>query len=168
VELVYRKLTEEDAAAYLALRSEAVETQPRAFGKTPEELREIPAAEIAALLSAKEGFVIGCFDGERLVGTARFVREPSQKERHKGYVRSVYVTPTHLRRGVARSMISAIAREMAADNSFEQLLLCVGTHNTGARALYRSLGFISYGIEPRAMKLESEYVDEEHMVLYLR
>jgi hypothetical protein len=35
-------------------------------------------------------------------------------------------------------------------------------------ALYRKLGFEIYGIEPRALKVGSEYVDETHMVLKIR
>jgi len=34
-----------------------------------------------------------------------------------------------------------------------------------ARSLYRSLGFRSFGIEPRALKVDGSYVDQEHMVL---
>jgi hypothetical protein len=33
--------------------------------------------------------------------------------------------------------------------------------------LYRSLGFESFGVEPRAMRVGDRFYDEEHMVLRL-
>jgi RimJ/RimL family protein N-acetyltransferase len=39
--------------------------------------------------------------------------------------------------------------------------------NAAAQALYRSLGFKSFGIEPRAMRVGDKFYDEEHMVLQL-
>jgi hypothetical protein len=37
-----------------------------------------------------------------------------------------------------------------------------------ARRLYRALGFEVYGYEKHALKVGATYVDEEHMVLWLR
>jgi hypothetical protein len=36
-----------------------------------------------------------------------------------------------------------------------------------ARALYRSLGFVVFGTEPRSLKVGQTYVDEDHMMLRL-
>jgi RimJ/RimL family protein N-acetyltransferase len=46
-------------------------------------------------------------------------------------------------------------------------LLSVVTTNEKAIALYKSLGFITYGMEPKALKLQGQYWDEELMVLAL-
>ena len=34
--------------------------------------------------------------------------------------------------------------------------------------LYRKFGFEVFGTEPRALKMGSEYIDEQHMILMLR
>lgn len=49
----------------------------------------------------------------------------------------------------------------------EQILLSVAVTQTAAVAPYRSLGFASFGREPRALKIGDRYIDEEYMVLQL-
>ena len=164
----FRRLKEEDAAAYWALRLEAVEREPRSFGMTPEEHRRITMDETEALIGQQGSFLMGAFDGEVLVGCARFHREPRIKEWHKGHVRGVYVSATHRGRGVAKTMIAALIADVKKDPGCEQLLLAVGVFNEPARRTYRALGFVPFGVEPRALRAGDEYIDEEHMILDLR
>jgi ribosomal protein S18 acetylase RimI-like enzyme len=166
--LEYRRLNKEDAAAYWALRLEAVEREPRSFGPTPEEHSQITIPEIVALLCSPNSFVMGAFDGEVMTGFARFERESNVKERHKGHVRGVYVAASHRGLGAAKTMIGALIDEVKLDLSIEQLLLAVGIFNAGARKVYTALGFVTFGIEPRALRAGDEYIDEEHMILFLR
>lgn len=164
----FRKLTGDDAAAYWALRLEAVELEPRSFGPTPEEHRQITIEETRAFVERPHSFVMGAFEGLTMIGTARFDREPGIKERHKGHVRGVYVAASHRGKGVAKGMIGALIDEVRNDPSMEQLLLAVGVFNTAARKAYTSLGFVVFGLEPRALRAGDAYVDEEHMILMLR
>jgi RimJ/RimL family protein N-acetyltransferase len=48
-----------------------------------------------------------------------------------------------------------------------QVKLSVNTENEKAAALYRSLGFEVYGREPRAMRVDGRYHDEDLMLLRL-
>jgi ribosomal protein S18 acetylase RimI-like enzyme len=50
-------------------------------------------------------------------------------------------------------------------NGVEQILLSVTATQTAAIELYRSLGFKSFGTEPRALKIGDRVVDEEYMIL---
>ena len=165
--LTYRKLAAADATAYWALRLEALEREPRSFGMTPEEHRSIRITEIAAQILKPGSFFVGAFDGDALVGIARFAREPREKELHKGHIYGVYVTSTHRGQGIAKKLIQTIVTELKQDPTCEQLLLSVGTFNVAARATYLAMGFVPYGIEPRALKEGDEYIDEEHMILRL-
>jgi len=60
------------------------------------------------------------------------------------------------------------ATEIRFLNGSEQVLLSVATTQTAAARLYRSLGFESFGCEPKALKIGDRFVDEEYMVLRLR
>jgi hypothetical protein len=51
------------------------------------------------------------------------------------------------------------------DSSLEQLLLAVATSQHAAKQLYLDFGFESFGREPRALKVGSDYIDEDHMSL---
>jgi ribosomal protein S18 acetylase RimI-like enzyme len=49
----------------------------------------------------------------------------------------------------------------------EQIHLHVVTTNTAAYNLYRSMGFVAYGIEPRALRYEGRDYDTAMMVRVL-
>ena len=50
----------------------------------------------------------------------------------------------------------------------EQLLLTVILPNDAARRLYHAVGFVTFGIDERGLKLGDQYWDEEQMVFHLR
>jgi ribosomal protein S18 acetylase RimI-like enzyme len=47
----------------------------------------------------------------------------------------------------------------------EQVLLSVAATQEAAIRLYRSVGFESFGREPRALRIGEQFVDEEYMIL---
>ncbi len=48
-----------------------------------------------------------------------------------------------------------------------QIHLAVTSHNIAARKLYERHGFVRYGTEPRALLVNGQPYDEDHMVLIL-
>jgi ribosomal protein S18 acetylase RimI-like enzyme len=126
--------------------------------QTGVRIREMP----------KVSFLIGAFEEGAHVGTATFIRETGLKEQHKGHIYGVYVTAPYRRKGIGQSVIRALLNKAKEDPSLEQVLLAVATRQEAAGQLYRRLGFEIYGIEPRALKIGSEYVDEAHMILRIR
>jgi len=94
-----------------------------------------------------------------------FFRDQNPKLRHRGHVWSVYVTAAARGQGLGRQLMTGLVERAAATEGIEQVVLSVSTTQVAAVRLYRSLGFESFGIEPRAMKIGDRYFDHEHMVL---
>ena len=46
-------------------------------------------------------------------------------------------------------------------------MLTVTRTNQAAAKLYKAAGFVTFGLEPRAIKVGGEYFDKEHMIVFL-
>ena len=65
-------------------------------------------------------------------------------------------------------MLTQLLDRVRGYSGLEQVTLSVSVPQEAARRLYRALGFEVYGYEKRALKVGDTYVDDEHMVLWLR
>ncbi|MGA8762414.1 MAG: GNAT family N-acetyltransferase [Candidatus Sulfotelmatobacter sp.] len=164
-----RFLDADDASAYWKIRLEALERDPDAFGSSAEEHRGLGLMDVARRISSdpESNFVVGAFAGDQLVGSAGFYREKGLKSRHKGRVWGVYLSAGARGKGMGRSMMQAILERAAGIEGLEQIMISVVASQVAAASLYRSLGFESYGREPKALKIGDRYLDEDHMVLWI-
>ncbi len=164
-----RVLTAADAAAYWQLRLEGLERESLSFATTPEEHKKTTLQDAAERLSANpdEAFVMGVFRAGELVGMAGFYRYPGARVRHKGRIWGVYVSTNCRGQGLGRALLVALLERIRACPGVEQVTLTVVKGLVAARALYGSLGFEVYGMEPHALKVGDRYLDDEHLLLKL-
>jgi L-amino acid N-acyltransferase YncA len=166
--MLVRKLTEEDLDALWTMRLRALMDNPEAFGSTYEEMvargKDVFRQRLA---QGDDIFFLGAFD-ETLIGMVGFFREEGVKNRHKGYVVSMFVLPEKRGQGAGKALMQALIALARQIDGLEQLHLAVVTTQQAASLLYRSLGFEVYGMTPRALKTGEQYWDEDLMVLRLR
>ena len=165
-----RVLTAADAEEWSRLRLEALEHEPTAFSSSAEEHRALRADEVSNRLASEPGqrFAVGAFVRGNLVGVAGFYREAGLKIRHKGRIWGVYVSKNWRGRGIGRSLMESLLDRAGKIDGIEQIQLSVTTTQASAIALYGALGFETFGSEKRALKIRGQYVDEDHMVLWVK
>lgn len=158
-----RRLGPDDAVVWRALRLEALERHPEAFGSSLEEEAALePEAWVDRL---RRTVVFGAVRDGELVGCAGLFLEAARKKRHKAVLWGVYVRAEARGSGLGRALVERVigaARERAG-----QLHTAVVSDNRPARRLYQDLGFVPYGLEPRAIQVDGRYLDEELLVLDL-
>jgi ribosomal protein S18 acetylase RimI-like enzyme len=164
-----RILTAEDANQWWHLRLEALEGDPAAFSASLDDHRKLSLDEVKKRLGVglQDAFVVGAFENGSLLGMAGFYREQNPKVRHKGRIWGVYVSPKTRGTGLGRKLLQTILDRARTIDGVEQVQLSVAATQAGASRLYRSLGFVPFGCEPRALKVGDRYIDEEYMVLTL-
>ena len=151
-----KRLMAADAALYRDIRLEALRSSPESFATAFETENVRPVAWFAERLEGVT--LLGAFHTRELVGTLGFVRGEGPKRQHKGMLVGMYVRPATRRAGVGRRLVDA-ALDLAT-HSVELVQLSVVQGNEPALRLYQSMGFVEYGLERRALKIDGRYYDD--------
>ena len=150
MDVTVRRLVVGDAQALRRLRLEALQAAPEAFNSSYEEEAARPFDWFERVATGPDrNAMFGGFHDGALVGMAGFVAGERLKERHKGVLVGVYVQPAFRRRRLARRLVEAVIAHAA--QHARVLNATVGADNQSACALYRALGFTTYGTEPQAL-----------------
>lgn len=159
-----RRLARSDAAAFRLLRLDGLARHPEAFGASWEVESERPLAWFADTLESQAVFGAWSDDGT-LVGSAGLYVPEAPKLRHKGTLWGAYVRPEARGRGIGTALIAGVIAH--AKTCVDDVGLAVGAANPVAIRRYEALGFVQYGLEPRALKIGDVTYDEILMVLRL-
>ncbi|MBC5636495.1 GNAT family N-acetyltransferase [Ornithinibacillus sp. BX22] len=161
-----RLLEPADAKLYAELRLEALQENPEAFSASFEEEKDRPIQHYEERFQQKH-YNFGAFDEGKLVGVVSLVPETKLKLKHKANIFAVYVTPSHRGKGVGKALLEAAINQAKQIEGITRINIAVVSVNHEAKALYKRLGFETFGIEEKALKVKNVYLDEEYMVLTL-
>jgi ribosomal protein S18 acetylase RimI-like enzyme len=170
-DVVLRRLVAADLPAYKALRDEALAADPTAFtSDAPTEAKRDASSYLGRLgLDRVEGgqFVIGAWRGDVLVGAIGCDRDRRPKVRHLGHVIGMMVRNEERSREIGRALLDALIAEARRAEGVELLTLTVTAGNVPAIRLYERAGFVRYGTQPRAIRVDGRDLDKDLMVLTL-
>ncbi|MBS0638276.1 MAG: GNAT family N-acetyltransferase [Acetobacteraceae bacterium] len=158
-----RSLTQDDVAVFQPLRLEALRLHPEAFGASVEE--ELMEGS-GRMIGAHPSLTLGAFADGVLIGSAGLQVPVRVKQRHRGNLFGIFVTPAWRGRGVGRAMLEGLLAH-ARDAGLRHVTLSVTSGNAAARALYRHSGFLTIGVEPDSLVIDGTAYDEERMALRL-
>lgn len=155
-----RRLVADDAAAFRELRLAGLVEAPTAFGSSYGAEKDRTVADFADTIG--RNYLAGAWMGDRLIGVTGFYSLTGEKTAHRGNIWGVYVAPAHRGRGVARLLLEDVLAH--ARLHVLQVHLSVVAGNEAALALYKRAGFVSYGLEPRSLRVGRVFHDEHLMV----
>jgi len=95
------------------------------------------------------------------------VRDSGLKKRHRAVLVAVYVAPAARSQGIGGQLLAALLDWASAVPGLLQVRLSVSVTQAAARRLYAAHGFRVYGLEPRALGVNGQDVDDELMVRIL-
>ena len=159
-----RRLAPADGPAYRALRLRALRDHPDAFTSSYEEDVQQPMQVSFTRLASPLYAFWGAWQGDELYGMVGLEHEQRAKNRHKGTVIGMYVTPEVAGQGVGRALLQALMAH-ARQAGIASLVLTVTEGNAHAQRLYAGAGFRSFGIEPDAIRVQGQPFAKNHMQL---
>jgi len=157
-----------DVKLYRELRLECLKIFPENFGSVFEVEVAKPKLYFENHIEEQPigKFMIGAFDGEKLIGVCGFVQETGLKEKHKGSAIQMNVLPQYHGKGVGLGLLQTVVDEAFKIPEVEQVLLAVVNTNIAAIKTYEKAGFKEYGLLPKSLKLDDKYLDERLMILF--
>lgn len=166
-EPVLRRLTEDDAVAYVELRARMLADAPLAFGASPgHDFMNSADTVREQIARGDDSAIYGAFDGG-LVAAIGVYRENRPKTRHKMHVWGAYVAPAYRSRGLGRRLLDAAVEHARAVPGVAIVHISVTDAAPAARRLYERGGFRTWGSEPDALRHDGRSVTEHHLVLRL-
>ncbi len=156
----------DDAEAFSALRREVTLENPISMGLTyEEELTRTLDGFRAQLSFSHPNAMFGSFvEGELAATAAVGYTSKFPSSRHKMLMWGVFTSPRYRRRGLSRQVVETAIRH-ALSNGIHRVNLQVYVPNEAAIALYKSIGFVQYGVESEAVYINGQFHDGVHMTL---
>ncbi len=164
-----RILTAADASTYRSLMLEAYEQAPDAFTATAAERRAEPESWWIRRIGSAEGLAtcLGAWQDDALVGTVALEYSAKPKNRHTALLLGMYVQPAQRGQGLGLALMKAAVAAASSRPEILVLNLTLTEGNEPALRLYRLLGFVSWGVQPQAIRTEAGLKGKVHMSLAL-
>ena len=154
-----------DAKGCLAVVWEATNERPRTLMTSPDEFWSVRQWRKNRRDWDEDGvWLVADVDG-RIVASLGCERGRRPRERHLCEF-GVTVGRAYRGVGVGRAVLEVL-ETWAREVGVEKIMLRVFDTNTRARMLYERMGYVSEGVERRAVRFPDEYIDAVRMAKFL-
>ena len=159
-DVLIRTATLADVDGYRALRLEALQNHPTAFGQSYEDIVARPSGYWVERLQPDPNLCLFFAEYEgTLIGMTGIVRPGAPKVKHSATVWGVYVNAAWRGQHIAEALIESCL-DWAHANEVVIVKLAVVSDNQPAIRCYERCGFKTYGTEPQAIFHDGKYYDE--------
>lgn len=165
--ITIRKLEKDDYLEYKLIRLEMLQNHPTAFGSDYESESLFSDETWIKRLSKSSVDTYAAFKATEIIGICVVVTNPRLKMKHISTLHSMYIKPEFRGKDYSKVMIRGVIKELKKRKTL-RLNLSVATVNVPAISLYKSIGFVEYGVEPQAIKHQNRYYDLVYMSLLLK
>lgn len=162
------RLSADHLVQYKQLMLHGYKETPEVFTSTFLERAAVPDEWWLKRLGATDLFVtLGAFSNSALVGATGVEFGAREKILHKAKLIGMYVSPDHRRRGIGLRLLQRAVDFVEVQSGITVVTLTVTVTNAAAIRLYESAGFKTFGVEPRAIRVNDQYFEKCHMYLEL-
>jgi RimJ/RimL family protein N-acetyltransferase len=160
--ITIRPIRLDDIEAFKALRLEALQSHPSAFGADYHEsltALESMWRERIQLSLDNVGRIFLAESGDELAAMAGVLRDRGVKVNHSAFIWGVYVRPAHRGQRLGERLIRS-AIEWCRHENVRIVRLTVVTGNDAAIRCYQRCGFEEVGVQPQVIRVGDTYHDE--------
>jgi len=151
---------------YRALRLEALQKEPQAFGSSYEDQKNAPDADWQTWLNnyieGERNWMVFAAINNKLVGMLGAFQTDQDVEAQIAQLIAVYVTKDARGKGVSKLLMKRLLDKIIRDTPVKKLKLAVNIDQTAAVELYKSFGFEVVGKEN--MTLGDRKTHEEYLM----
>jgi ribosomal protein S18 acetylase RimI-like enzyme len=160
-------LTPDDWQQYKALRLEALQHDPSAFGSTYAEKVDQSEEYWREGLTTSKGMKLFARVDGGLVGMAGSFYEQDGQGTDIARIINVYVKPDYRGRGISRALIERLLELIRQEKKVATALLEVYQNSAAAIATYKKLGFKENGSFPDFVASDGRHIPYYRMTLKL-
>lgn len=168
MEIQFRKLQANESNSYREIRLECLKKFPENFGSNYKDEKAKGTSFFQPFIEQENvnNFVVGAFYKTNLVGISGFNRYDNEKTKHRGRIIQVYVNPEYQGHRIGSNIITTTLNEAFKISGIEQIEINVLTTNKNAEKLYTTLGFETYGVQKKYLKIGDAYFDHKMMMMF--
>lgn len=164
---VVRAVEHAEVDAFWQIRLKALKDHPSAFGSDYEVSRQLgPSYAERGYFDGGVNRLFAAFAPNGDLVAQAGTSADTGKRSHIAHIISVYTHPDHRGKGLGAAVVQACIDHLQTIPTVTSIRISVNSNNVYAIRAYESLGFVTWGEEPDAIRTaDGSCHNERHMVL---